>query len=169
MLIPFKESFYGTFGYVIANSNLDVKAPLYSLIYALAPEADTEWQFERVPASSVKNEFFAFMLTVAAKQHHGINLPVNMNDEKWKLRTQKELCIFVKHNHQLVALAIYSIDANGFKPKSERAIYVYQKGISALVYGVLPLEEIEYRQWLNVLISDTRETLKRWFSSSTNL
>lgn len=286
MLIPFKETFYSAFGYVTANSNLDVKAPLHSLMYAFEPKADTEWQFERVPASRVKNELFAFMLAVASK-HHGINIPVNMTDEKWKLRTQKELCVFVKHKQQLVALAIYSIDASGFKPKSDRAIYVYQmfwtsleardklfsffashreqvgyimmdlpfstnffqwfrnitepydvlmmnyssrrlpymvrvidvarsiadlpapvkgkvtfevsddhcnwnngvftvqeqdgnltvisertqpdiqatiQGISALIYGTLPLEEIEYRQWLNVLSADKRETLKRWFS-----
>lgn len=287
MLIPFKESFYSAFGYVTANSNLDVKASLHSLIHAFEPKADPEWQFERVPASQIKNEFFEFMFAVASKQYHGINLPVNMTDEKWKLRTQKELCVFVNHNDQLVALAIYSIDASGFKPKSDRAIYVYQmfwnalkardklfsffashrdqvgyimmdlpfgtnffqwfrnitepyeplmmnsssrripymvrvmdveraiadlpapvkgkvtleisdshcnwnngiftleeqdgkltviseqtqpdiqltiQGISALVYGTLPFEEIEYRQWLNVLNPDARETLEKWFS-----
>ncbi len=37
------------------------------------------------------------------------------------------------------------------------------KGITALIYGSLPVEEIEHRKWINIQDKKSRDTIEKWF------
>jgi predicted acetyltransferase len=118
MLIPFKQSFYEAFGYVTANGNLEVRIPTTSLL-ASRSKIDG-WTFERVDAEAIAEEFLTFMISVAPQQYHGIVLPVHMQRSQWQMRMKDKICVLVKRDQQLVALAIYTIDAR----MTERKIHV---------------------------------------------
>jgi predicted acetyltransferase len=134
MLIPFKDRFYANLGYVTSNANLEVKAPIAALSHTLHPEIPGNWQVERVSASSVKDEFLAFMLTLAPQQHHGITLPVNMTDAQWQELMGKYLCVKIKHDGQLAAIAIYGINSAFRAALGDRLInvrHMYWKSLDA--------------------------------------
>lgn len=105
MLLPFKESFYSGFSYVTANSNLVLKAPLPAFMHHL-DSSEGDWQFRRVPATEVKNEFQSFMMAVAPKQYHGTVL-ADFTDAQWQVRCKDFLCVFIEQSDQTRAIAVY--------------------------------------------------------------
>jgi predicted acetyltransferase len=134
MLIPFKDRFYANLGYVTSNANLEVKAPIATLGHTLHPEIPGNWQVERVNASSVKDEFLSFMLMLAPQQHHGITLPINVTDALWQELMGKYLCVKIKRDGQLAAMAIYGISSDFRASKSDRLInvrHMYWKHLDA--------------------------------------
>ncbi len=124
MLIPFKDSFYANLGYVTSNANLEVKVPIAALRHTLHAEIAGNWYVERVNASSVKDEFLRFMLTMAPQQHHGITLPLNMTDIQWQELMEKYLCVKVEQDGQLAAIAIYGINSNFRAALGDRLINI---------------------------------------------
>jgi predicted acetyltransferase len=105
MLIPFKQSFYQKFGYVTANSNLEVRIPISSINscgYCL------DWEFERINASEVHSEFAKLSLE---KQYHGIILPVYWSSSQWDEAISNKQCVLVKYLGKIIAVGIYRIDS----------------------------------------------------------
>jgi predicted acetyltransferase len=109
MLIPFKQSFYQKFGYVTANSNLEVRIPIASITPI---NLSSEWKFERINAGAVQSEFLEFMQLVAANQYHGMVLPLYWLRSQWEESVKNKQCILVKHLGQIEAIAIYRIDSS---------------------------------------------------------
>jgi predicted acetyltransferase len=116
MLIPFKPTFYEKFGYVVANSNLEVTLPMAVFLPYLAKGKELarsqHWQLERVNASQSWAEFLDFMYRVAPQQHHGIVIPLDMPEPQWRSRMQKRQCILIRCEGELVAAAHYAINSN---------------------------------------------------------
>jgi predicted acetyltransferase len=108
MLIPFKQSFYQKFGYVTANSNLEVRIPIASITPI---NLSSEWKFERINASTAQSEFLEFMQVVAVNQYHGMVLPFYWQRSQWQEAIKDRQCILVKHLGQIEAIAIYRIDS----------------------------------------------------------
>jgi predicted acetyltransferase len=125
MLIPFKDSFYANFGYVTSNANLEVKVPISALNHILRPEISGNWQVDRVPATSVRDEFLAFMLTLAPQQHHGITLPLNVTTKQWQDLMEKRLCVRIEQDGKPAAIAIYSINSDYRATPRDRLIQVF--------------------------------------------
>ena len=138
MLIPFRPSFYGNFGYVTSNSDFKVKAPMSAFMPYLAAgkelNSQNDWQCDRVNAAGVKDEFLAFMLEVAAPKHHGINLPMQMSQTEWQNRSKEKQSVFAKYRGNLVATALYTINSDFRADLSDRQIYIsdmYWKNLNA--------------------------------------
>jgi len=114
MLIPFKQSFYQKFGYVTANSNLEVRIPISSIS---SFSSSSEWEFERINAKEARSEFMKLSLE---NQYHGMVLPVYWQRSQWEEAIKDKQCILVKHHGQIVAIGIYQIDSK----ITERKIYL---------------------------------------------
>jgi len=111
MLIPFKQSFYQKFGYVTANSNLEVRIPIFSI--NSANSVPNEWRFERTNAREIQSEFLKLQLLkqTAPQQHHGMVLPVYWSSLQWQEAIKNKQSILVKYLGQIVAVGIYRIDS----------------------------------------------------------
>lgn len=107
MLAPFKESFYGRFGYIKANSHVNVKTPLAGLRKALDAEIGGDWEVERVRAVEAKEPFLKFIMDIAPSRYHGIVLAPKIKDAVWKRRNKDALIIFVKQKNSVKAMARY--------------------------------------------------------------
>jgi predicted acetyltransferase len=125
MLIPFKDRFYANFGYVTSNANLEVKVPIAAISYTLQSNIVGNWQVERVSASTVRDEFLAFMLDLAPSEHHGITIPINATVKQWQEAMDKRLCVRVQKDGELVAIAIYRINSDYRAAPSDRLIQVF--------------------------------------------
>ncbi|MEE3716738.1 GNAT family N-acetyltransferase [Tumidithrix elongata RA019] len=132
MLQPFKESFYAAFGYVTANANLELKVPIQALRHylsqnSLSPassEPIDRWQWERQPASDLKDPILAFISSLPPQQHHGLAIP-GLTYEQWCLWYRHKICVSVKHNGETLAIALYSIDSRTAKEGGTRCIDIY--------------------------------------------
>lgn len=125
MLIPFKDRFYANFGYVTSNANLEVKVPIAAFSYTLRSEIAGNWQVDRVNASTVRDEFLTFMLDLAPSQHHGITIPINATAKQWQEAMDKRLCVCIRKDGQLAAIAIYRINSDYRAAPSDRLIQVF--------------------------------------------
>ncbi|AFY69202.1 GCN5-related N-acetyltransferase [Thalassoporum mexicanum PCC 7367] len=138
MLIPFKPSFYGKFGYVVTNANLEVTLPIAAFLPYLEQGKKLEqsgnpndlenlehnWQWQRVKASESWPEFLDFMIKVAPKQHHGLIIPSEMPAPQWRSRLQKRQCILIRHAGELVAAAHYEINSDFRATNEQRLINI---------------------------------------------
>ncbi|MFX1563326.1 MAG: enhanced intracellular survival protein Eis [Promethearchaeota archaeon] len=107
MLAPFKESFYRRFGYIKANTHMNVKAPLTALRTSLNDEISGEWKVERVRAVEAKEPFLEFIMDFAPSRIHGIVFDPKISDEVWKRRNKDAVIIFVKNKDTIEAMARY--------------------------------------------------------------
>ncbi len=117
MLIPFKQSFYQKFGYVTANSNLEVRVPLDGIISNFKDDLST-WEYERINASKTQSEFIEFILST--NQNHGMVIPCYWERSQWHEATKDKFCILVKRDEIIVAAGIYRIDSRN----TERKIFL---------------------------------------------
>jgi predicted acetyltransferase len=118
MLMPFRQSFYQKFGYATANSNLEIRVPVESLITDFTD--DFTWEYERLNATAVQSEFLEFMKLVTANQNHGMVIPIYWQRSQWQAATRDKQCVLVKRQGKIVALGIYRIDSR----VKERKIYL---------------------------------------------
>ena len=103
MLIPFKQSFYQKFGYVTANSSLQLKLSISSL--NISDRLD--WQYERLPATGATVLTFLTSL----QQPHGMVIPHYWHPAQWQAITKDRQCVLVKNHHQVQALGIYRLNS----------------------------------------------------------
>ncbi len=133
MLTPFKESFYETLGYTIANANNEVNIPVAALsnYLQLPKDADQgldQWQCMRMPATEtrdiVSNFLYEGLRSQTLQPHdHGVVITNFTYDQWWHLHRHK-LCVLIKRDRQVVAFAIYTIDSSGNLPISDRQIEI---------------------------------------------
>ena len=154
MLTPFKESFYEALGYTIANANSEVNIPVAALSNYLqsnsqsnlqsssqsnysqisnqvtnaVDEIPDRWQCLRLPATEardiVSNFLYEGLRSQTLQPHdHGVVLTNFTYDQWWHLHRHK-LCVVIKRDRQVVALAIYGIDSSGNLPLSDRQIEI---------------------------------------------
>lgn len=130
MLTPFKESFYATLGYAIANSTNEINIPITALSpYLLQNPKSTNqvnWQCDRLPATEARDIISSFLQENIQAQSllphsHGIAI-TNFNHEQWWHLHRQKLCVVVKRDRQPVALAVYAIDSSGNLPMCDRQI-----------------------------------------------
>ncbi len=128
MLTPFKESFYESLGYAIANSTNEITIPIASLSNYLKLPNQNNWSCDRFPATEVRdilsNFLYENLRSHTIKPHsHGLAITNFTYDQWWHLHRQK-LCVVLKREHQPVALAIYGIDSSGNLSMSDRQIEI---------------------------------------------
>ncbi len=128
MLTPFKESFYVSLGYAIANCTVEVNIPIASLSHYLQLPKQANWSCDRLPATEAKDILANFLYENLRSQtllphRHGIAITNFSYDQWWHLHRQK-LCVVVKRDRQPIAIAIYTIDSSGNLPMSDRQIEI---------------------------------------------
>lgn len=132
MLTPFKESFYASLGYAIANSTVEVNIPIASLSHYLKlskqVNQQSNWSCDRLPATEAKDILSRFLYENLRSQtllphSHGLAISNFSYDQWWHLHRQK-LCLLVKRDQQAVAIAIYTIDSSGNLPMRDRQIEI---------------------------------------------
>ena len=141
MLMPFKESFYGALGYVVANSNLRLTVPLGAWQRYMAQNmtqnsrhldrdeiidhgaadqdhAPTQWQIERRPAGDCQGQLVDF-LSMAL---HGQEL----DDQK-----------FLPHDHGIL-LPLFNAEQWWHLQRSRLAVWVKQnrQPMAVALYGI---------------------------------
>ncbi|AFY73782.1 putative acetyltransferase [Synechococcus sp. PCC 7502] len=117
MLIPFRQSFYQKFGYVTANSNLEVRVPIASIISDFTDNFST-WEYERVSAPSVQTELLEFLKHTTL--NHGEVIPSYWQQAQWQDVTKDRQCVLVKQQGKILAVGIYRINSTII----ERKIYL---------------------------------------------
>ncbi len=133
MLTPFKESFYESLGYAIANATNEITVPIAALSnylktnYLKLPNQNN-WSCDRFPATEVRDILSNFLYENLRSQSllphsHGLAVTNFTYDQWWHLHRQK-LCVVVKRDRQPVALAIYGIDSSGNLPMNDRQIEI---------------------------------------------
>ncbi|HBC41893.1 MAG TPA: hypothetical protein DCZ88_08355 [Pseudanabaena sp.] len=128
MLTPFKESFYESLGYTIANATNEITIPIASLSNYLKLPNQNNWSCDRFPATEVRDILSNFLYenlhSHTIRPHsHGLAITNFTYDQWWHLHRQK-LCVVLKREHQPVALAIYGIDSSGNLSMSDRQIEI---------------------------------------------
>ena len=128
MLTPFKESFYESLGYAIANATNEITIPIASFSNYLKLPIYANWSCDRLPATEVRDTLSNFLYESLRSQtllphSHGLAITNFTYDQWWHLHRQK-LCVLIKRNHQPVALAIYAIDSSGNLPFTDRQIEI---------------------------------------------
>lgn len=142
MLTPFKESFYGALGYAIANSTSEINIPIASLSHYLKLPTQSNLFCDRLPATEVRDILSNFLyenLRSQTLQPHSHGMAItNFNYEQWWHLHRQKLCVLVKRDRQLVALAIYAIDSSGNLPMSDRQIEI------SSIFGQISSHAIAY-------------------------
>ncbi len=128
MLTPFKESFYESLGYAIANATNEITIPIASLTNYLKLPNQNNWSCDRVPATEVRDILSNFLYEnlrshTIMPHSHGLAITNFTYDQWWHLHRQK-LCVVIKRDRQPVALAIYGIESSGNLPMSDRQIEI---------------------------------------------
>lgn len=128
MLTPFKESFYESLGYAIANATNEITIPIASLTNYLKLPNQDNWSCDRLPATEARDILSNFLYEnlrshTLLPHSHGLAVTNFTYDQWWHLHRQK-LCVVVKRDRQPVALAIYTIDSSGNLPMSDRRIEI---------------------------------------------
>ena len=128
MLTPFKESFYSTLGYAIANSTNEITIPISALANYLKSPNLANLTCDRIPATEVKDILANFLYENLRSQtlqphSHGLAITNFTYDQWWHLHRQK-LCVLIKRDRQPVAIAIYAIDSSGNLPICDRQIEI---------------------------------------------
>lgn len=128
MLAPFKESFYASLGYAIANPTHEITIPIASLAHYLKLSNSAHLTCERLPATEVKDILSNFLYEnlrspVLLPHSHGVAITNFTYDQWWHLHRQK-LCVLVKRDSQPVAMAIYAIDSGENLPIADRQIEI---------------------------------------------
>ncbi|WP_271253926.1 GNAT family N-acetyltransferase [Pseudanabaena sp. Chao 1811] len=128
MLTPFKESFYESLGYAIANVTNEITIPIASLSNYLKLPNQNNWSCDRFPATEVRDILSNFLYEnlrshTIMPHSHGLAITNFTYDQWWHLHRQK-LCVVIKRDRQPVALAIYGIDSSGNLPMSDRQIEI---------------------------------------------
>jgi len=128
MLTPFKESFYESLGYAIANATNEITIPIASLTNYLKLPNQNNWSCDRFPATEVRDVLSNFLYEnlrshTIMPHSHGLAITNFTYDQWWHLHRQK-LCVVIKRDRQPVALAIYGIDSSGNLPMSDRQIEI---------------------------------------------
>jgi predicted acetyltransferase len=145
MLMPFKESFYSSLGYVVANSNLRLTVPLTAWHKHITKsditkpditktnqdlDRDTNWQIERRPAGDCQGQLVDFLSVALHGQlpeskflphDHGVLLPL-FNSEQWWHLQRSRLAVWVKEDQEPMGVALYGIDSSGNLPFEQRHI-----------------------------------------------
>ncbi len=131
MLWPFKDSFYNSFGYVNACSEMRVKMPIHSFSHYidLSKNIQGDWSELKVKAVDVKDIFDQFKSEIAYK-HNGLILLTGISDGVWNSKCKNNLAIIIKLNGKVEAIARYT--KKGFQEKGEIIVEeMYWKGIEA--------------------------------------
>ncbi|NMF59559.1 GNAT family N-acetyltransferase [Pseudanabaena yagii] len=128
MLTPFKESFYESLGYAIANATNEITIPIASLTNYLKLPNQNHGSCDRFPATEVRDILSNFLYEnlrshTIMPHSHGLAITNFTYDQWWHLHRQK-LCVVIKRDRQPVALAIYGIDSSGNLPMSDRQIEI---------------------------------------------
>lgn len=128
MLTPFKESFYSTLGYAIANSTNEITIPISALANYLKLPNSANLTCDRIPATEAKDILANFLYENLRSQtlqphSHGLAITNFTYDQWWHLHRQK-LCVLIKRDRQPVAIAIYAIDSSGNLPICDRQIEI---------------------------------------------
>jgi len=128
MLTPFKESFYGSLGYAIANATNEINIPVSSLSQYLKLPNSSNLTCDRLAATEVKDILSNFLYENLRSQSllphsHGLAITNFTYDQWWHLHRQK-LCVVIKRDRQPVAMAIYAIDSSGNLPMRDRQIEI---------------------------------------------
>ncbi|MFM7602382.1 MAG: enhanced intracellular survival protein Eis [Pseudanabaena sp.] len=128
MLTPFKESFYGSLGYAIANATNEVNIPVSSLSQYLKLPNAANLTCDRLAATEAKDILANFLYenlrsNTLLPHSHGLAITNFTYDQWWHLHRQK-LCVVIKRDHQPVAIAIYAINSSGNLPMRDRQIEI---------------------------------------------
>lgn len=128
MLTPFKESFYESLGYAIANSTNEINIPIVSLSQYLKTSKSHNLTCDRLAATEAKDVLSNFLYENLRSQSlqpysHGLVI-TDFNYEQWWHLHRQKLCVVIKRNYQPVAMAIYAIDSSGNLPISDRQIEI---------------------------------------------
>ena len=128
MLTPFKESFYSSLGYAIANPTNEINIPVTSLSPYLKLPNSTTLTCDRLAATEAKDILSNFLYEHLRSQtlqphNHGLVI-TNFTYEQWWHLHRHKLCVVIKRDRQPVAIAIYAIDSSGNIPISDRQIEI---------------------------------------------
>lgn len=110
-LYPFREGFYGRFGYVTTNSTLEVKIPTHALEHHLAAAADLDggWSMKRQPAWESGARFLHFMAEQSLQWHGSVLYPPDIPDDLLARFWQDQLVVFIEQQGQIQAAARYQV------------------------------------------------------------
>jgi len=128
MLTPFKESFYETLGYAIANAHHEINMPIAAFSNYLKLTNNSNLTCDRLPATEAKDILTNFLYENLRSQNlqphrHGLII-TNFTYEQWWHLHRHKLCVVIKRDHQPIAIAIYAIDSSGNLPMSDRQIEI---------------------------------------------
>ncbi len=165
MLMPFKESFYGSLGYVVANSNLRLTIPLAAWQRHIAHPAksdppqnpDTQWRIERRPAGECQGQLVDFLsVALHGQVREQINEQIGEQDSAPQDKPQDRLTVatvpqsctkFLPHDHG-VLLPLFNPEQWWHLQRSRLAVWVNQdqEPMGVALYGIdssgnLPFDE----------------------------
>ena len=109
MLEPFRDTFYARFGYVPANDQFRLTAPINGLRVPSKEEIGSDWTFERMTGLDAKTPYLNFIQEHAPNKYHGYAFNPDISDAEWTYRNKNRQFVFVKQNGATKALLRYQI------------------------------------------------------------
>ena len=104
MLAPFKESFYGRFGYVSAQPEVRLTTSLDGLVQWLSREVyPSNYETTRVPAIRVRERYCRAVGSML-KQYHGRAFRSDVGESEWKSRVSNREAVILSRDGEDVAL-----------------------------------------------------------------
>lgn len=165
MLMPFRETFYAHYGYVMANANLTVKVPIASMQYAREDRAVKDYTYERLDIIAGREEIQRFMRNAGARQRHGLVLYDGMPAGMWAAWHGKSQIVAALKGGEARAMAryrktgyletgeIFVADAYWTDPEARTALLAFfaahRDQVAAAKFQV-PFEK-EFHQWFRDL------------------
>ena len=110
MLQPFRESFYGAYGYITTNHHIEVKIPIEAIKHYAkqSKEIEGNWQEKRFDTYKTKIEYMDFGKKISPKLYHGNVFPVKINDKAWKVYNKNLLTVFIYKDNEICAMSRYA-------------------------------------------------------------
>lgn len=111
-LYPFREGFYGRFGYVTTNSYLKVKVPTHALEHYLPATASMEddgWSFNRQRARDSYAEYLPFLRECSVQQHGFVMLTPIASEQLFSRLWENQHVVLLKQHGRIQAAARYHV------------------------------------------------------------
>ena len=149
MLEPFRETFYARFGYVQANDQFRLTAPIEGLRVPTKEDIGTDWTFERITGLEAKTPYLDFIQEYAPQKYHGYAFNPDISDAEWMYRNKNRQFVFVKQKGETKALVRYKL----------KGYMVFEEGF--LIIDEMYWKDIEAQAALFYFLGTHRDQVKK--------
>jgi predicted acetyltransferase len=125
MLRPFRESFYGRFGYVTANATMKVTFPTDALRRHLSYAPPAGWELATAPAREALAAIREFWRRKAVPHYHGLIDFLDTSDDEWRYWVKDRMVALAAADGDRRGLALFKKTGFGHHGKLEVSQFLW--------------------------------------------